>query len=488
VNTQEKNKTKVLFASPDEALIKKLKESSELKKFECYFALSGGEAQKLIKDLAYKLNICFIDPLLSNPSGLDVVKFCHLYQTAVSIYLYSSDEKETLELEKIGVLRRILHQIPLPELLLIIEPFKVQFKAEEALEISKKFNDKEGAELSLKDQEFVPVQAANFISGQKSFFDLYVRLNSGKFVKILNAGDDFKFERIKSYLDKGVTYFFVRKDGHKSFVDYINLTMGKVLKVSSVTIEVKNKQLLFLGEETSKIFTQFNLAPENLVYATEFVDKLHQHLRGIKDKGIIAKFLKNVLTFEHCSGVAFISGLIAKKLEIDSHKSITTLGTAAILHDVGLYRYREEFTAGYDDIEYFDEENIEMRLEIFRQDRNIPGKEKLEELEKVYEAHPSKGAQQLNEIPGTDPLVAQIIRQHHLRRNGLGMHKKNKDEMIHPMSEVVGLSDDFIKIMKLINKGKSMVEVKEKMEQLNEGFSIQTHRAFREVFFPTSKN
>ena len=53
-----------------------------------------------------------------------------------------------------------------------------------------------------------------------------------------------------------------------------------------------------------------------------------------------------------------------------------------------------------------------------------------------------------------------------------------------PLAEIVGISDDFIKIMKLLSKGKTMADVYQKFEDLNTGFSMQTQRAFRDIFFP----
>ena len=438
----EKPRIKCLIATSDEELLSKLKKAPELKSFDCHFASNGGDAQKIIKENTYLINMAFIDPDLKNPTGLDVIKFCHLFQTAVPVYLYTDrkddEDISSLELDKLGIVKIVEQTTELEVISKIIEPYKVEFSQEQALEIAKKFNDKEGQELNAIDKEFQPVQAANFISGQKSFFDIYVRLKSGKYVKILNAGDDFKFDRVKSYLDKGVVYFFIRKESQKVFLDYINNTAGKILKSAAVSVTAKTQQLLFLGEETGKLLSQFDLDEENITYAAEYVDKLHTQIKAIKDNSQVGNFLNNVLMFEHCSGVAFISGILAKELNVDSYKSISILGTAAILHDIGLYRYREEFTAGYDDVEYFDEENIEHRLNIFWDDREVPGKDKMEELEEIYLKHPMKGSNSIEAIPKTDPLVAQIVRQHHLRRNGEGIAKKKKDEIIHATSRDCG--------------------------------------------------
>ena len=68
-------------------------------------------------------------------------------------------------------------------------------------------------EVALEDSKFTRVKISEFYTSQPVLFDLFVQLSSGRYVKILHAGDKLDEDRVSKYKDeKKVEYFYFKRE------------------------------------------------------------------------------------------------------------------------------------------------------------------------------------------------------------------------------------------------------------------------------------
>jgi HD-GYP domain-containing protein (c-di-GMP phosphodiesterase class II) len=157
-----------------------------------------------------------------------------------------------------------------------------------------------------------------------------------------------------------------------------------------------------------------------------------------------------------------ISSLLVKKLKIVSERPVHIIGLAALFHDIGLYGMGPEF-----------------------QDENEASL--TEEQRAKYYSHPIAGAQVLRGVYGIDPSALQAVAQHHERRNKKGFPARAGAGSINRIAEIVGISDEFVRLMKQAKKDPSL-DLRAKMDnEVFDGFSHPVVEAFRETFFPKEK-
>lgn len=333
------------------------------------------------------------------------------------------------------------------------------FDTEQAIAAAQLNQDKLG-ETSLADEaEFAPIRASEYLSGSTSLFDLYVRLSSGKFLKILQAGDAFDADRVKSYIDKGVESFFLRKSSQESYVQYCDHLGATLARKEGLPNAMRSRFVLNQGDETLSLLQAMGVEPASMEYARRYVENVHVLVGRLRAGGSapLDAFFMDVSQYAHGAAAALLGVMLGQELGLSSEKGAETVGLGCLLHDIGLQGMGERARSG--ETETLNERELA-----------------------EYRRHPEMGAQILMKVRGIDHSVIQAVQQHHERRDRSGFPTKIGGGSINRIAEIVGACDEFLHLIEQ-KKAEPTIDVFGVMNHLlGRGFSKPLGDAFRKVF------
>ncbi len=463
---------RLLIVDDDAEFLDFLKASREESEPQKIVAHSGAEAQRLLADPQYQFYGIFINPRVSRPSGLSVIRSALHHRPASPVVLLLDKGQESglgeQELRNLRVKEIIRKPLPYRELVRLVAPIALSFDAEAALAKARLNPSAElGSDKSANDDLFLPIRAEDFLSGSKSFFDVFVRINSGRYVKLLQAGDGFEPQRLENYLRKGVTYFYIQKALQEEYLKYCDHLASNLAKRTDLSVEIKAAQVLNAGEETVGFLKRQGLSDANIHYATKFVSNVRLIVNDLKaEKETFLKgFLSNLAAYEHGVSTSMIAGILCNSLEIQMERPAAIVGVAALFHDIGLYQLPQEL---------WDEDESKMTKEQIA----------------LYRTHPELGGEILSQMKGVHRSTIQAVVQHHVRsgrRGGFpeGIHSAHRSKV----GELVGISDEFSKyIVKFQSKvtGSSPELLAALEREVFPGFSRQIIYGFRSAFFSST--
>ena len=444
-------KKSVLIADPDLTIYDKFKNDPLWSKVNFVFADTGAQAQSLIKENKNEYCAVLVSPELRQPDGISVIKFSLTYQPTKPVYLIESMRSELIEdytEEELGVRGSFAKPFMPADLAHKLGPALEVFDLGAALEISQSNSDKLNEELEETDPNFRQIKAELFISGSKSLFDVYVKIRKDKFIKILQGGDVFDVSRVMEYIKKGVVNFYIRKEALESYVGYCDRLTQAISKNQKIPLQKKFSFVFNQAEVTLNSMVDMGVDNDSIVYAQRYLKNVCGLLDTYaQDSSFLSGLMKELALFEHSGAVVLVSSVIAKEAGIETDKGVQNLGLAAFLHDVGLIEEADDddmYSDGQDKI--LDEIEIVMKLE----SKKVFGDEK-SKLEKLWRQHPERGARLIEQEKMVNPLVPQIIRQHHSQRDK--REGRLKGGAIHPMAEILELSDTFVRLSKQYNEG-----------------------------------
>lgn len=448
----------ILVADPDTAFLSAIKNDPKASALPPILALNGKEAQLALAETGKSFAAVFVDMALENTNALSVVRFAHQRRPATPIFMLY-DGKPLFgpdELKLLPVHAPVAKPVGYAELLKLAAPISA------ALNLGSVVADTTalGAETTAEDAQFFPIRAYDFISGAKSFFDVYVRLTSGRYVKILQAGDAFSQERVSGYLAKGVTHFYLRRDAQERYLAYCDALTGAILKNARASVGLKLSQTLNQGEETLKFLGSQGVSEANLTYASQFIGHTRELTKqlNLEKNDLLKGFLDDVACYEHGVSTAMIASILNKQLRYTSDRAVQIIGMAGLLHDLGLSKMSPEVQ---------DEDEAHMTPEQIQ----------------IYRTHPATGAAILRGIHGVDPAAAQGVAQHHERRGKKGFPARGGASTINQIAEIVGISEEFARFVKRSQTNPAMNPRREMEVHVFDGFSKQVVEAFRGAFF-----
>lgn len=266
-----------------------------------------------------------------------------------------------------------------------------------------------------------PIRSSTFVSGCKVPFPLYVRLNSLRFRRVLQAGSVFDSALLKRYLDQGVERFYVPIEfeaSYLAFCDRKNFLQRRV-----------RKKTFFHGDVITEMFLNIQgVDRADIQFAKAYVEQVFDlvtRLELTKQNDAIDKLLKANSPLNHAIRVVAVASVIGLQFGLDSSKSIQILGLAALLGDIGLIGMPDSL---------LDENEEELS----------------DEERKKFRAHPIEGSKIIQKLQGVAPMVAQTVLMHHLRRDGSGFPCLTgaKQSQVTEFSEIVGMADAYVHFMK----------------------------------------
>lgn len=433
-------------------------------------AEDGQVAQTMIMDLSTSLAAIYVSPYIRRePTWQTILKTAFLNRPATALYLIYEDRKGAKRLDpenlvKLGIKeasadKKNIHQ----ELKGIITNIVSTFDGHNALEKAEHFQESLGEEISGLQGDFVPISAADFISGLKSFFDVYAKTPMGRYIKLLRAGDSFELERIQSYLQKGVKFFYIRKELQGEYVKYSSHVSVGVVQSKAVSVETKTKQALNAGEETLRYLLQKGIQLEDLKHASGFINNVRQLVAEIKTTNkrsdALSDFVADLGAYQHGVATAMIAGILAHHMQISTEKPFEVVGMAAMFHDIGL-------------------KNMPEHLREEDESKMTP-----QELA-LYQTHPAESAKILRTLGDVDPAALQAIEQHHMRLAGQGFPSRTGTTLVTRVAEIIGVSDEFAKIIARAYQDPGLNIISEVEAKIFPYFGASVVKFFKQAFMP----
>jgi response regulator RpfG family c-di-GMP phosphodiesterase len=243
------------------------------------------------------------------------------------------------------------------------------------------------------------------------------------------------------------------------YLQYCEDVATSLLDRSDVSVKVKEDQILNLGRETVRHLKICGVSDESLRLAKRyalFAHRLVQQL-SVDSSPVLRGLLKKIQEVDHSVGTVMIVVILLEGMNYVDEEVISLITTAGFLHDIGLYLLPEDYSG------------------IREEDLN-------EKQWADYEKHPALGAEVVASLTSVNPLIPQVILQHHERRNRKGFPRQMGSGQISPISEIIGISDLFQDLLAKSGGpfGKSPLEAME--ERYFDGFSFATIEGFRKAF------
>jgi response regulator RpfG family c-di-GMP phosphodiesterase len=454
----------VLVVDQDNEFISSLTTDPAFAQYPPMIVRAAAQAQLLLSDKERAFSGIFVSPSLPDAGWLSVIRSSFYHRPAMPIFLATDSDELAIpeqDLKRIGVRRTLRKPFNHKQMIELVAPIAITFDARGAIAKAAQSRPA-GASVQdelISDGSFVAVRADDFLTGSRSFFDVYVRLSASHYVKILGAGDHFVAERLDSLLRKGVTHLYLRKELQESYLQYCDHLATQLLKNDAAPLELKTSQTLNQGEETLNYLKANGVSEENLRYAQSFTRNMEELVRQIEPERhqILRDFMRDMSGYDHGVSCSMVAAILSRTFGIETPRLVQNVGIAALLHDIGL-------SAMPANIQTEDESRMS------------------EDERERYRAHPITGAEALGKIRGVDPGAVQAIAQHHQRLNKLGFPARQGASSVNRVAELVGIADEFVRLMKRAQHDRKCNPMREMNIVVFPGFSRPVQEAFRLAF------
>lgn len=269
--------------------------------------------------------------------------------------------------------------------------------------------------------EKIAIRSDTFLKINMVPCDIYLKLNDGKFIKIINKNELFGSHLIQKLIMKGVASFFVNRSELSAYGESVVDALHSLLKTKKHKPDEQKSQLANKAIELLRgnlLKCGFNSSI--LGVADEVTNMQIEMINANPD---LVDFLNKFQNFrkmntEHTRLVSYLIVGILKELGWDSESTLQKMCTAALLHDISLP----------------DEINNKVIKD--------SGITKLQDEEKsIFLRHPEESSHIAKNFDSIATGIGQYIKEHHELPNGKGFPNKMNYNSVHPLSATLHLAD-----------------------------------------------
>lgn len=273
------------------------------------------------------------------------------------------------------------------------------------------------------DDRFVSVRFYDFMTFSIAPCDLFIRMGTDNFVKIINQGDLYTQEILDNYRDKKISHLSIQKTDFDTY----QRDLSKILQEQLQQNQRGNKKLL--------------VSIAGLDYVNDSMKSLGMDAAAIELAGLTLKSVlatistepdiyKKVCEFlsvrtylsEHSIATAALSCAIARNMEMTSDFTLNKLVIAALFHDIALQGKELSLIICADSNEYH---------------------ELSDEKKKEFSQHVFESIAFVKKLSSVPANVESIILEHHERPNGKGFPRGLDSFSISPLGCVFILAEEF---------------------------------------------
>lgn len=282
------SKHKILLASPSSESKDSLMASLKSKNANIEDVQTGKDAQLALYQGQWSIFI--LDFEIQNHSALEVLNYVRGKYPQLKIYGLVPDPQ---------FLSLIGHNIEKPQEL-GVEKFFLYPKDNEMLvdaltglpaeqkwrQLKDSGKVSEEEELQRSDDDFTSINIDQFMSGRVTIFDLYVRLASGRYLKILTKGDSFDQSRIDTYVKKGLGLLYFLKADRPTYINFANTMASQLMPNENIPTKAKYDQQQIVSEKFIEQVHVDGINPVLLKEATTLCNNIclqMQEHKGLKE-------------------------------------------------------------------------------------------------------------------------------------------------------------------------------------------------------------
>jgi response regulator RpfG family c-di-GMP phosphodiesterase len=419
---------KVLIADPNTDFLKAAKANMLNSGFEVELANNGKDAQITFSKEKFFAVVINID--LQNYSAMQFLKFVKSNRATEKLILYNCSEEKLLELEiekdsllKMGV-TEVLPNTPAPQ------DIKKILEGHQSLQdivtnLPKKDGISEEQLVESQDAQYTSIHIDDFYSSKNVLFDVFIKLGSNKYLKILHTGDTFSKERLDKYKnEKNVSLLYILSSDRQKLIQWNNFVYQKL--VSNNKVDASAKVNLARASTESLVEDLFveGLRPQMVDQAKSLCQTTFQLVE--KEKGLY-KVLREMQTldpnaYNHAFMVGLFCGMVAKQFDWKSQNIFETFAMASLLHDIGKVRFPKDMIG------------------------KNPSELSIEQ-QAIFRTHPQLSVDILESSPMISQAVKQIILQHHETSNGSGYPFGLKDSNLLVASKIMIFVNEFVDLI-----------------------------------------
>lgn len=264
--------------------------------------------------------------------------------------------------------------------------------------------------------------------------DIYLKLSSDNYVKIINQNDKFNREDIERYVSKKVDFLHIPNNSYQSFVNYCIDSMNKeLLEVNNNNNNNNNndpEKTIYLQMDAHEVLrnqlTTIGINPATIALSKNIVDST---IKMVESTSTLQELLKKTINkennfiFEHSILLSYICCSMANNIDWQSENTKVKLSLSSLIHDITLEDHELAKISSISSPEF-----ISLSSAKAKQFQNHP-----------IEAQ--KLALQLKSFPAG---IDQILIQHHELPNGEGFPRKLNAVTIPPLSAMFITAHTFI--------------------------------------------
>lgn len=300
------------------------------------------------------------------------------------------------------------------------KPFSLQSLSsliEEKTDIKFSFDSKK-VEALLEASKYVPIKIDDIYNLPKAPYDLFVKINEDKYVRIAKEGSGFAKTTLNNIISKGVHIIYASKDQYNK---YLNMLTNTAMNMKEINVS-KETKLNFLSKTSALIMDHIyneGISKEMFFGSKQVLDSAMEIAMEDDNMFNMLNLLNDIDQdlYKHSLAMSIYSVLIAKNLDWEAEGTIFKLSLGALFADIGIRGI---------DPEILKKANTWLS----------------EEESKEYEKHPLLGAEIMrNSVDSQD--ILDIVAQHHENLDGTGYPKKLTRYAIHPMAKIVRVAHEF---------------------------------------------
>lgn len=273
------------------------------------------------------------------------------------------------------------------------------------------------------DEQFSVIDIGEFITGKEIRYDIFINIGKSKYVKLSHGCDSLTYDQIEKLKMRGVTSLCMKK---ADFLEYMSMTINLIKGMPKFKMSSARKTSYI--HQTTKILMDSVLLEElnweSLAHAKAVVESTLGVLCSHHEILTTLEMLKNnrKSVHQHSLNVALFSVMIARHLNWNSYPTLSKLAAGGMFHDIGKIKIPSAL------------------LQI--EEKDLTDVERL-----LVEEHVGLGVGIMRRIHEIPEEVLMIVEQHHEDDSGLGYPRGIKRSLIHPLSRIVKLADDFCELM-----------------------------------------
>lgn len=325
--------------------------------------------------------------------------------------------------------------------------------------IQKLLRIKERAERRL--EKYCKISIRLFKNVKSIPYDLYVKINDDKFVKIYSRSGDLEAVNLSRYEEKGVNSLWIQSYDYAELSKLLFQNLQKGFSLEKAEEGSLVAMASFAQSSVLQCIGQMGLSESSLELTNQNIEIIMEICKKDPDVySLLSKFSgsQDYLS-DHCLMIACVANAISEQLEeLRGGQTFLKLTCAALFHDIMVKdsEMAQLRTIDEENLSFFDRTSIEK-----------------------YKGHPMQAVDFVSKIQNLPPDLEVIIRTHHERPNGNGFPRGLDYKKISLICAVFNVAEEIVD--NIFHSGLDRYNIIDILEEMDAEFSKGNFKKVMEV-------